>query len=79
LHAPEPDVLVWGAEGFPSEYRGERPVIYGPWDDSIDDDGWPQPRIGNNRTFGIDTISKGVLSAIRFPDQKVFQSQRWNR
>jgi len=29
------------------------------------------------RTYGIDTIAKGVLTAMRFPDGKIFQSERY--
>ena len=41
----------------------------------IDESGWLHPRI-LGRTYGIDTISRGVLTAGRFPDLKVFQSRR---
>ena len=69
------ETLIWGTERFPGDYGGERSVIYGHWDNSVDDDeGWPWPRILSNRTFGIDTISKGVLTAMRFPDGRIFQS-----
>ena len=38
-------------------------------------DGWPAPMIVG-RTIGVDTISHGVLTAVRLPDQRVFQSAR---
>jgi Calcineurin-like phosphoesterase len=73
----EVDVHVWGPLGFPEEYAGNDAVVYGHRDDAImDGDGIPQPRIGANRTYGIDTISHGVLTAMRFPDGRVFQSAR---
>ncbi len=69
--------LVWGHPGFPDEYRGEARVVYGHHGDGVEDsDGWPRPRVLNGRTFGIDTISRGVLTAMRFPDLRVFQSAR---
>ena len=44
--------------------------------DVLQPDGWPRPRITAN-TIGLDTISRGVLSAIRLPDRTVFQSRRF--
>lgn len=70
-------LLVWGHPDFPKEYRGEARVCYGHHDDGIEDpDRWPHPRVLNGRTFGIDTISHGVLTAMRFPDLRVLQSAR---
>jgi len=75
LHLQDPEALVWGTPDFPDGYHGERSVVYGHWENSVEDDaGWPQPRVLSNRTFGIDTISRGVLTAMRFPDGKIFQS-----
>lgn len=72
-----PDALVWGCGGFPKEYRGQVPVVYGHWDDAeVDSAGWPRPRLGLN-TIGIDTISHGVLTAVRMPERRVFQSGRY--
>lgn len=77
LDNPDAKVFTWGPDGFPDAYRGEQPVVYGHWDNSVDDEtGWPRPRVLSNRTYGIDTISKGILTAMRFPDHKVFQTQR---
>jgi serine/threonine protein phosphatase 1 len=71
------EVLLWGAEGFPESYRGRDPVVYGHWGNAnVDSQGWPQPCVKDNLTFGIDSISKGVLTAMRFPDGRVFQSSR---
>ena len=75
LNSQGPSELIWGPDGFPEEYRAERSVVYGHHDSSVErSDGWPLPRILPNGTFGIDTISKGVLTAMRFPDGKIFQS-----
>lgn len=70
--------LIWGAGGFPEAYRGDRVVVYGHWDNALlNRDGWPLPAI-EDRTIGIDTISHGVLTAIRLPDRHVFQSARYS-
>jgi serine/threonine protein phosphatase 1 len=76
--APEnPDVFVWGTSGFPDKYRGKDCVVYGHWNNAaMDQHGWPQPCVRTNQTYGIDTIAHGVLTAMRFPDCKVFQSKR---
>lgn len=75
LNLQDPETLIWGPEGFPDGYRGQEAVVYGHWDNAIkDESGWPWPCIKGNRTFGIDTISGGVLTAMRFPDGEVFQS-----
>ena len=71
------ECLVWGSEGFPDNYQGTDRVMYGHADDPvIDGAGWPHPRIVG-RTYGLDTISAGVLTALRLPDGAVFQSRRW--
>ncbi len=68
--------LVWGHKAFPYDYRGKRPVVYGHWNNAIlNAEGWPRPKYACN-TIGIDTISHGVLTAIRLPDGQVFQSAR---
>jgi serine/threonine protein phosphatase 1 len=77
-HLQDPQTLVWGPNDFPDAYHGEDSVVYGHWSNAIEDDsGWPWPCVKPNRTFGIDTISRGVLTAMRFPDGKVFQSDRY--
>jgi hypothetical protein len=79
LHSQDPELLLWGGDGFPDKYRGERPVVYGHWENAVlDEGGRPRPRLLENRTFGIDTISKGVLTAMRFPDGEIFQSKKLN-
>jgi serine/threonine protein phosphatase 1 len=71
-----PDVLLWGDDQFPDGYLGDELVVYGHRGDAlVDDTGWPRPRIGE-RTAGLDTISKGVLTAIRLPGMEVVQSRR---
>lgn len=66
--------LLWGAGDFPDGYEGGDILVYGHRNNAVlDADGWPAPRIVG-RTIGIDTISHGVLTAIRLPDQKIFQS-----
>lgn len=70
---------VWGAAGFPDEYTGARPVVYGHHNNAqLDDEGWPWPRIVG-ATYGLDTIAHGVLTAIRFPGPHVLQSARYER
>jgi hypothetical protein len=74
----EREALIWGGPGFPESYQGGELLAYAHWDNAmVADDGWPQPRVIGNRTFGLDTISHGVLTAIRFPDLTVFQSERY--
>jgi diadenosine tetraphosphatase ApaH/serine/threonine PP2A family protein phosphatase len=68
--------LVWGHASFPDAYRGAQTVVYGHWNNAVvDEQGWPTPRIVGN-TIGIDTISHGVLTAIRMPDRTIIQSSR---
>jgi diadenosine tetraphosphatase ApaH/serine/threonine PP2A family protein phosphatase len=66
--------LIWGASGFPREYRGDELVVYGHWNNAVlDASGWPSPLVVGN-TIGLDTIAYGVLSAILLPERRVFQS-----
>ena len=68
--------LIWGMNDFPLQYRGEKTVVYGHWNNAeIDSSGWPHPKI-IGRTIGLDTIEHGVLTAIRLPDRRVLQSAR---
>jgi serine/threonine protein phosphatase 1 len=68
--------LIWGAGGFPDEYDGPDTVVYGHRNNAVvNAEGWPLPAIVG-RTIGIDTISHGVLTALRLPDGRVFQSAR---
>ena len=69
--------LVWGSDDFPDNYNGEDSILYGHMNNAIiDKDGWPQPRM-SGRTYGLDTISAGVLTAVRLPGGSVFQSERY--
>ena len=69
--------LMWSKADFQSRYRGVLPIVYGHWNNAfVDASGWPGPRtIGN--TIGIDTSAHGVVTAIRLPDRRVFQSARF--
>jgi serine/threonine protein phosphatase 1 len=70
------EALIWGANGFPRGYQGADYLVYGHFDNAtLDGTGWPMP-VFVGRTIGIDTISHGVLTAIRLPDRRVFQSAR---
>jgi serine/threonine protein phosphatase 1 len=74
----DPHVLTWGVNEFPEKYRGADSIVYGHWNNIVyGEGGWPMADIRENRTFGLDTISSGVLTAMRFPDLKVFQSDRF--
>jgi hypothetical protein len=70
------EALVWGTNTFHDCYAGPETVIYGHWDNAvIDKDGWPRP-IQGRASIGIDTIKHGVLTAVRWPDLRIFQSRR---
>jgi calcineurin-like phosphoesterase family protein len=70
--------LIWGAERFPDLYRGDDLILYGHADDPVlDEKGWPHPRVVA-RTHGLDTVSTGVLTALRLPDGAIFQSHRFS-
>ena len=70
------NVHVWGPIGFPEDYAGKDRVVYGHRDDGIvNAQGIARPSIGANRTYGIDTISRGVLISLRFPDGRIFQGR----
>ena len=69
--------LIWGARGFPDQYRGTATVAYGHWNSpAVNAQGWPTPKIIGS-TIGLDTISHGVLTAMRLPDRQLFQSARY--
>jgi serine/threonine protein phosphatase 1 len=69
--------LIWGAGTFPEGYRGAEIIVYGHRNNAVlSADGWPMPAV-LGQTIGIDTISHGVLTAIRLPDRRVFQSARY--
>jgi serine/threonine protein phosphatase 1 len=76
VHGQARQALIWGAGDFPGGYTGAEIVVYGHRNNAVlNADGWPLPRI-EGRTIGVDTISHGVLTAIRLPDRRVFQSAR---
>lgn len=69
--------IIWGGAGFPNEYTGSDHVVYGHANHPVlDGSGGVHPRVVG-KTYGIDTISHGVLTAIRFPELQVFQSRRY--
>jgi len=71
------DSLVWGVREFPDAYDGAEVVVYGHWNNAkLSADDWPMPRIVG-QTVGIDTIAHGVLTAMRFPDRRLYQSARY--
>lgn len=72
------ETLIWGPTGFPESYRGPDILVYGHWSiQAQNSQGWPVPLILDNGTIGIDTISTGVLTAIRLPERTVFRSDRF--
>jgi serine/threonine protein phosphatase 1 len=72
------DALIWGRRNrkFPDGYEGHKTVLYGHRNNyQLDAAGWPWPkRVG--RTIGLDSSRQGVLTAIRLPEDTVFQSRR---
>lgn len=71
--------LVWGVRGFPRHYVGSKAIVYGHHNNAkLDDDKWPRPAI-LRRTYGIDTIAHGVLTAMRFPDLQIYQSGMYEK
>jgi serine/threonine protein phosphatase 1 len=76
VNAQAHKAMLWGTRGFPHEYEGRQTVIYGHRNNAVlDDRGWPTPAIVG-RTIGLDTISHGVLTAMKLPEQRLFQSAR---
>jgi diadenosine tetraphosphatase ApaH/serine/threonine PP2A family protein phosphatase len=72
------DALIWGAGDFPNGYEGHEVVVYGHRNNTVlNANNWPIPIVVGH-TIGIDTISHGILTAIRLPDQKIFQSARYD-
>jgi serine/threonine protein phosphatase 1 len=66
LEAKDTRIFTWGPDGFPEQYSGKEMVVYGHKNNyEVDHSGWPKPRIHQERTFGINTISTGVLTALR--------------
>jgi serine/threonine protein phosphatase 1 len=72
------DTVIWGTDRFVSEYSGPDVVVYGHWNNAqLGADGWPMPAI-QGASIGLDTIAHGVLTAIRLPDRRLFQSARFS-
>jgi diadenosine tetraphosphatase ApaH/serine/threonine PP2A family protein phosphatase len=72
----EVEHLLWGADGFPAQYGGDDRIVYGHAANPVfDGEGWPRPRI-LGRTYGLDTIGQGVLTALRLPDAAVERLSR---
>jgi serine/threonine protein phosphatase 1 len=66
--------LVWGTTRFPLDYDAADVIVYGHWNDAmVSEDGAPVPA-RHGTAIGIDTIARGVLTAIRLPDERVFWS-----
>jgi serine/threonine protein phosphatase 1 len=76
LERQSPFTLLMGTLGFPQDYSGPPAVIYGHHNNAEVRDGWPHPRI-TQWTIGVDTISHGVLTAVRLPERTTFQSARY--
>jgi serine/threonine protein phosphatase 1 len=76
LEKQSPFTLLMGTLNFPDSYSGPSVVVYGHHDNAEIRDGWPHPRI-TPWTLGIDTISHGVLTAVRLPERTIFQSARY--
>lgn len=76
LELQSPFTLLMGTLSFPQDYSGPSPVVYGHHNNADVRDGWPHPRV-TRWTIGIDTISHGVLTAVRLPERAVFQSARY--
>lgn len=71
-HAPRD--FVWGHDRFPAHYRGADIIVYGHKScKDVDEHGWPALHV-TGRTFGIDTIAQGVLTALRLPGNHVLRS-----
>jgi serine/threonine protein phosphatase 1 len=78
VEAQSHEDIIWGTDDFPERYEGIDSVVFGhTCDPVIDKNGWPYPRIVG-RTFGIDTICKGVLTALKLPENIVIRSDRFS-
>lgn len=70
------DSLIWGVDGFPDRYQGDDTIVYGHANNAtLDEAGWPHPPIVG-RTYGLDTIAHGVLTALKLPDGTIVQNRR---
>jgi serine/threonine protein phosphatase 1 len=69
--------ILWGCPAFPHCYSGDDVIIYGHSPtETVDARGVPTIRTVG-KTIGIDTINDGILTAIRFPEMEVIQSNRY--
>ncbi len=68
--------LLMGTRDFVHTHAGPPVVVYGHRDNADIREGWPHPLV-LEWTIGVDTISHGVLTAIRLPDRRIFQSARY--
>jgi len=70
------EALLWGVDSFPQDYAGDELIVYGHWNDFVvDAGGTPKPKFTDSRAVCIDTISQGILTAMRFPDRQVIQGR----
>jgi serine/threonine protein phosphatase 1 len=76
LERQSPFTLLMGVFGFPQDYSGPPVVVYGHHNNAEVRDGWAHPRV-TQWTIGIDTISHGVLTAVRLPERTIVQSARY--
>ena len=76
LEQQPPFTLLMGTFNFPERYAGADVVVYGHDDNAEVRDGWPLPRVTSS-TIGIDTISHGVLTAVRLPERTIVQSAKY--
>jgi serine/threonine protein phosphatase 1 len=76
LEKQSPFALLMGTFTFPDRYAGPSVVVYGHHDNADVRNGWPHPRVAP-WTIGIDTISHGVLTAVRLPDRTIYQSAKY--
>ena len=77
LDAQPAHELIWGASGFPWAYTGDELIVYGHFNNAtLDANGWPGPKF-LNKTIGLDTSAFGVVTAIRLPDRRIFQSAQY--
>jgi serine/threonine protein phosphatase 1 len=69
--------LVWASSGrFPDEYVGPELVVYGHHNDARHNGKGDLELAIGSHCIGIDTITHGVLTAIRLPDRKLFRADR---
>lgn len=69
--------LLMGTFDFVDGYRGPPLVVYGHRNNASLRDGWPHPKAAT-WTIGLDTISHGVLTAVRLPERTFMQSARYS-